>query len=149
MTWIDCTYDLECPLLHPHQHAEAWVLTAFRLTLPPPLLEGPHESRLQCCVMPSGVHRAVVRVPLPAAVCTPQVTQAMRELYSSCELPIIMVTCSSLEEDVIRGLELGANDYMTKPLRCAELFARKAAHPQHYNDALLLHVDHHRAGTQG
>jgi len=41
----------------------------------------------------------------------------MRELYSSCELPIIMVTCSSLEEDVIQGLELGANDYMTKPLR--------------------------------
>lgn len=48
-----------------------------------------------------------------------QVTRRIREEHSNCELPIIMITCSSLEEDVIKGLELGANDYMTKPLRCA------------------------------
>lgn len=45
-------------------------------------------------------------------------TKAVRQEYNNYELPIIMITCNTLEEDVIRGLDLGANDYMTKPLRC-------------------------------
>jgi hypothetical protein len=30
------------------------------------------------------------------------VTRLLREKYEACELPIIMITCSSLEEDVIK-----------------------------------------------
>ncbi|KAJ9534135.1 hypothetical protein QJQ45_002135 [Haematococcus lacustris] len=53
-----------------------------------------------------------------------EVTQALRSEHTAYELPIIMVTCSSLEADVIQGLELGANDYICKPFRHVELLAR-------------------------
>ncbi|KXZ45709.1 hypothetical protein GPECTOR_51g695 [Gonium pectorale] len=53
-----------------------------------------------------------------------EVCREIRREYSPGELPVIMITCSSLEEDVIRGLAVGANDYMIKPLRNLELMAR-------------------------
>lgn len=43
------------------------------------------------------------------------------------DLPIIMLTSKSEEEDKVRGLRLGADDYMTKPFGVAELLARVAA----------------------
>ena len=43
-------------------------------------------------------------------------------------MPIIIVTGSDDEEDIIRCLEAGANDYMTKPFRTDELLARVRAH---------------------
>lgn len=39
-------------------------------------------------------------------------------------LPIIVITGAGLEEEVVRGLDLGAADYLTKPFRSAELLAR-------------------------
>ena len=39
-------------------------------------------------------------------------------------MPIIMLTGLNAEEDVVRGLEAGANDYIAKPFRVNELFAR-------------------------
>lgn len=42
--------------------------------------------------------------------------------------PIIMLTASSEEEDVVRGLDAGANDYLAKPFRLNELLARLRAH---------------------
>ena len=39
-------------------------------------------------------------------------------------MPIIMLTGLNAEEDVVRGLEAGANDYVAKPFRFNELFAR-------------------------
>src|SRR5205809_3578817 len=43
------------------------------------------------------------------------------------ELPIIMLTAKGQEEDIIRGLELGADDYVTKPFSIRELLARVRA----------------------
>jgi DNA-binding response OmpR family regulator len=43
------------------------------------------------------------------------------------EMPIIMLTARGQEEDIIRGLELGADDYMTKPFGIRELLARARA----------------------
>jgi DNA-binding response OmpR family regulator len=42
-------------------------------------------------------------------------------------MPIIMLTGSSGETDVVRGLDSGANDYISKPFRLAELLARLRA----------------------
>ena len=42
--------------------------------------------------------------------------------------PIIMLTASVEEADVIRGLDSGANDYLAKPFRLNELLARLRAH---------------------
>jgi two-component system phosphate regulon response regulator PhoB len=39
-------------------------------------------------------------------------------------VPVIMLTGRSQEEDVVQGLKLGANDYLSKPFRPAELMAR-------------------------
>ena len=38
--------------------------------------------------------------------------------------PIVMLTAKNAESDIIEGLEAGANDYVTKPLRMDELLAR-------------------------
>ena len=42
-------------------------------------------------------------------------------------MPVIMLTGSSAETDVVRGLDAGANDYISKPFRLAELLARLRA----------------------
>jgi len=39
-------------------------------------------------------------------------------------VPVLMVTAQSQEEEVIKGLELGADDYITKPFSPNELVAR-------------------------
>jgi len=39
-------------------------------------------------------------------------------------VPVILLTARSLEKDVVRGLEAGANDYMVKPFKPDELRAR-------------------------
>ncbi len=45
------------------------------------------------------------------------------ERYGS-RLPVIVISGQGLEEDVVRGLDLGAADFLTKPFRSAELLAR-------------------------
>src|SRR2546423_11746949 len=42
--------------------------------------------------------------------------KTVRETYSQVELPVIMVTAKDQSEDVVRALDLGANDYVTKPI---------------------------------
>jgi two-component system response regulator RegX3 len=51
-----------------------------------------------------------------------------RELRGRTQVPIIMVTAKSSEVDAVVGLELGADDYVTKPYRLRELVARIRAH---------------------
>lgn len=52
----------------------------------------------------------------------------LRQIRRFSDVPIIIVTARSEEKDVIKGLELGADDYITKPLRQLELIARIKAH---------------------
>ena len=53
--------------------------------------------------------------------------EVCRRLRAECNLPIIMLTALSTEDDVIAGLGLGADDYMTKPFSPRELLARVKA----------------------
>jgi two-component system response regulator RegX3 len=50
-----------------------------------------------------------------------------RELRSRSDVPILLVTARSSEIDVVVGLEVGADDYITKPYRMRELVARMRA----------------------
>src|SRR5262245_30267201 len=50
-----------------------------------------------------------------------------RELRTRSQVPIIMVTAKTAEIDAVVGLEVGADDYVTKPFRLRELVARVRA----------------------
>jgi two-component system, OmpR family, response regulator RegX3 len=50
-----------------------------------------------------------------------------RELRTRSRVPIIMVTARNAEIDAVVGLEIGADDYVTKPFRLRELVARVRA----------------------
>ena len=51
-------------------------------------------------------------------------TEVCRELRTRSHVPIIMVTARDSEVDKVVGLELGADDYVTKPFSSRELVAR-------------------------
>jgi len=53
--------------------------------------------------------------------------EVAREVRRFSEVPILMLTAKSAEDDRIRGLELGADDYVTKPFNHLELMARVKA----------------------
>ena len=51
-------------------------------------------------------------------------TEVCRELRTRSSVPIIMLTAKDSEIDIVVGLELGADDYVTKPYSTRELLAR-------------------------
>jgi len=51
-------------------------------------------------------------------------TDVLRSLRASGRVPIIVVTALGAEADKVRALELGADDYVTKPFSTAELVSR-------------------------
>lgn len=51
-----------------------------------------------------------------------------RRVRSLADCPILFLTAKTEEADVLTGLGLGGDDYLTKPFRVAELRARVAAH---------------------
>jgi DNA-binding response OmpR family regulator len=55
-----------------------------------------------------------------------------REIRSKLDIPILMVTARVEDIDKIRGLGLGADDYITKPFSIAELIARVKSHIARY-----------------
>ena len=68
------------------------------------------------------------------------VCQALRNDPATASIPVIMLTARGEESDRVRGLELGADDYVTKPFSPKELVARVAA--------LLRRVDRPHATPQ-
>ena len=56
-----------------------------------------------------------------------QMLQTLRTSYSVADLPVIMATARDGTEDVVHALQLGANDYVTKPIDVAILIARVGA----------------------
>ena len=70
-------------------------------------------------------------------------TEVCKQLRSRSDVPIIMLTAKDTEVDKVVGLELGADDYVTKPYSKAELVARiravlrRRSDPLDSNDSLL------------
>ena len=83
-----------------------------------------HEVVAQARRMPADL--VVLDVMLPGMdgllVC-----QALRADAATSAIPIIMLTARGEEADRVRGLELGADDYVTKPFSPKELVARVGA----------------------
>ena len=61
--------------------------------------------------------------------------EVCREVRKSHDMPIIMVTAKDSEIDKVLGLELGADDYVTKPFSNRELTARVKANLRRHDNA--------------
>ena len=57
----------------------------------------------------------------------------IRNDKSLSDIPVIMLTAKNMESDKIEGLELGADDYITKPFSIKELLARVSSVLRRYN----------------
>ena len=60
-----------------------------------------------------------------------------REMRRQSDVPILMVTAKGEEIDTVLGLEVGADDYITKPYRLRELVARIRSQLRRYSLSLL------------
>ena len=60
-------------------------------------------------------------------------TQVMKELRAVSKVPVIMLTAKGETFDKVAGLELGADDYVTKPFEMRELIARVRAVMRRYD----------------
>jgi DNA-binding response OmpR family regulator len=90
-----------------------------------------------------------------------EICRALRAAAGTADLPIIIVTARAEESDRIAGLELGADDYVTKPFSPKELVARVAALLRRTTrvaeknvvrlsyDAIALDRDHHQVTDAG
>lgn len=63
------------------------------------------------------------------------VLRRLREAAATRHVPVIMLTAKGEESDIVVGLELGADDYMTKPFSPRELVARVKAMLRRLDDA--------------
>ena len=68
-------------------------------------------------------------------------TEVCREIRTRSTVPIIMLTAKDSEVDIVVGLELGADDYVTKPYSTRELVARIRAVLRRHEDQSATDVD--------
>ena len=65
----------------------------------------------------------------------------LMEYIRPTDIPVIFLTAKETVEDKVRGLEMGAEDYMTKPLECMELLARvKTVLRRRHRDSGILNL---------
>lgn len=53
-------------------------------------------------------------------------TRAIRKVWTKGQLPVVLVSVLEAEDDILRGFEAGANDYLVKPYRAPQLAAKVA-----------------------
>ena len=75
------------------------------------------------------IHLAIVDVMMPRM---DGITMMMKVREMGKEFPVIMLSAKSEEVDKIMGLNMGADDYLTKPFTTMELFARVNSHLRRY-----------------
>ena len=79
------------------------------------------------------VHLAIVDVMMPRM---DGITMMMKVRDLGYEFPVIMLSAKSEEVDKIMGLNMGADDYVTKPFTTMELLARVNSHLRRYGKFL-------------
>lgn len=79
------------------------------------------------------VHLAIVDIMMPVM---DGVTMLMKLRSMNYEFPVIMLSAKSEEVDKIMGLNMGADDYVTKPFTPLELLARVNSHLRRYSKYL-------------
>ena len=79
------------------------------------------------------IHLAIVDVMMPQM---DGITMVMKTREKGYEFPVIMLSAKSEEVDKIMGLNMGADDYVTKPFTTMELLARVNSHLRRYSKFL-------------
>ncbi len=105
------------------------------------MAEDADEALALACT--SAHHFDAILLDLAQACGTQLCAELRRHLV---RVPIILVTDANAEEDVVRGLDAGANDYVVKPFRLAELIARLRAQIRAFEtseDAVLVVGPYH------
>ena len=80
------------------------------------------------------IHLALVDIMMPVM----SGDRMVMELRKKYDFPVIMLTAKSEEIDKITGLNIGADDYVTKPFNPMELIARVNSHIRRYSKFLKL-----------
>lgn len=87
--------------------------------------------------------------------------EVCRHIRASSDIPIIMLTISNQDEDVLQGLKSGADDYVTKPFSVEVLLARiqavlrrtkfpeEVARPEFHSGELVIDFEQHRVSVAG
>ena len=63
------------------------------------------------------------------------ILKKLRSKADTANLPVILVTAKTSERDTVRGLDLGADDYIAKPFGVMELVSRVKARTRHFRQA--------------
>lgn len=84
------------------------------------------------------LHLAIVDIMMPVM---DGVTMLMKLRAMNFEFPVIMLSAKSEEVDKIMGLNMGADDYVTKPFTPLELLARVNSHLRRYSKYLAALQD--------
>lgn len=85
------------------------------------LVEQSHDGREGLDIALSGEYALIILdVMLPSL----NGMEVLRRLRQSSETPVIMLTAKDNVTDIVMGLDIGANDYITKPFAIEELLAR-------------------------
>ncbi len=69
-----------------------------------------------------------------------EVCKRVRESRDLAKIPIIFLTAKATEEDRVKGLELGADDYISKPFSTRELIARVNAVLRRFEQPLVANI---------
>src|SRR5213595_1089379 len=77
--------------------------------------------------------------------------KTLREAYSPIELPVIMVNAKNQSEDIVKALDMGANDYLTKPIDFPVAVARIGTQLSHKRaqEALRESEERYALAAQG
>ena len=97
------------------------------------------EEALEC-ITNQEFHLVILDVLMPGLNGI-DVLREIRRDHSETELPVLMLTVKDDIDDVVKALELGANDYITRPIDYSVLVARIKTHISHKTTQDLIRKD--------
>lgn len=97
--------------------------------------EATYDGKAGLTCAKSGLYDAIVLDVMLPAMSGYGVVNQMR--HAGVSTPVLMLTARTSTEDKVRGLDSGADDYMTKPFEAPELLARLRALTRRRGDVLI------------
>lgn len=97
--------------------------------------EATYDGKAGLTCAKSGLYDAIVLDVMLPGMSGYDVVNKMR--HAGVSTPVLMLTARTSTEDKVRGLDSGADDYMTKPFEAPELLARLRALTRRRGDVLI------------